>query len=91
MTYTFRLIMELQHRPYMVFEVCKWENEKEPIAIYEVRCMPRSKNCNCFAKGNCKHIELVEEIIANGLENKMFHYMWDHDNTWQMVEDMEYA
>jgi hypothetical protein len=84
--YTFRLIHS--SGAIKVFECCKWGEEKEPLDVYTIRAKTKSRDCNCWSHGTCKHIELVNEIIDNSLENEMHQYIWDYDNTWQFIEDM---
>lgn len=86
MIYTFRLIAQYQNTK--LFECCKWSEDKEPIDVYTIRVKTRSRDCNCWAHGPCFHIDLVDEVIAAGLENELHHYIWSRDNTWQFVEDM---
>ena len=88
-TYTFRLIEIF--RENLVFECSKWDNYKEPVDVYTVMKRKRSYSCTCFARGNCKHIELTKEIIENGLEKQMHYYTWDYENNWLYAKDMEYA
>ena len=85
--YTFRLVLS---RPNVsVFECTKWsDTEREPIDLYTLRVGPRSINCNCYAHGPCKHMELVREIISNSMEDEMHHYMWDHEREWTYINDM---
>lgn len=88
-TYTFRLIRE--YKGQYVFECSKWEDHKEPSDMYTLIKRSRSISCNCYARGDCKHKHLVQEILDNNMEYQMHNYIWDYENTWQYAKDLDYA
>lgn len=84
--YTFRLVHD--HRDIRIFECAKWGDDREPLDVYIISKRKRSANCNCYARGPCKHIELVKELIDSNLEHEAQFLIWSYDDTWQPVGDM---
>lgn len=87
--YTFRLIREF--RGQYAFECSKWGDKKEPDDVYILTTKNRSISCNCYARGECKHKELVREILSNDMQYQMHSYTWDYNNTWLYAKDLDYA
>lgn len=73
------------------YEVVKWGDDKEPTDVYIVVTGPRSYTCNCYARGECKHIKLIKQIIEAGVAHELQYHLWDYDNGWIVATDLEYA